>query len=165
MKQYIDPIVSKYIDLFKATNKDIVQYFHGEPFQIGKTSMPAVFISKRGTEVRTLTNASDEHSVLMRATVVVDVRSEIGDEKEIVAGIAKLTDIIEGRKDDGTYKLKDTALLDILRANVTVDSANNLRTDLSTITRVDYSELLNRRREQWFVESHIEFVAVFAQTR
>lgn len=162
---YTDPIIQKYLDLFKAKNKDIKGVFHGEPYQIAASEMPAVFITKRGTEVSVLTNSQDQHEMLLRITVVVDIRSEINEHKHIVAGVAKLMEIIEGRT-PGTFVLKDTSLLNILRTNVTVDSANNLRTNLGSITRVDYTEVLNRRNDgNWFVESHIEFVASFAQTR
>lgn len=161
---YSDPILTKYIDTLKAANTDIKMYYQGEPFRIPASYLPAVFISKTDTNVASFTNAEDEHQIGLRLTLVTDVREELDNEKDIVAGIARLYDIMEGR--DSDYSLKTTSILHILRTNMNLDTANNLRTDLSTTTRIDYSETLNRRNnEAWFVEANISYIAHFLQTR
>jgi hypothetical protein len=101
----------------------------------------------------------------MILTVITDIRHEIRDEKDIAPGIAQLYDLIEGR-DATTLTLKTQSLLHILRNNVLVDATTGLRTDLDTITRVDYGMTVGKREpEAWSVEAQVEFVAHFTQVR
>jgi len=164
MQPYKDPVAEKYIELFKAKNSAVKSYFYGEPFQIHASKVPALYVSKRNTEVRPITNSEDEYSMEFRLTLVTDVRQDWRDEQDIVEGITKLYDILEGR-DNGTYKLKEESLLNILRTNIEVDVGNNLRTDLSTITRVDYTDTINQRSQGWFIEGYIDFTSHYIQNR
>ena len=80
---------------------------------------------------------------------------------KIVEGVANLYDLMEGRNND--YTLKDTSILDILRSNINVDVAHNLRTDLGSLTRVDYG-VTDREPGIWTVEARVDFVCNFLQT-
>ncbi len=164
---YSDPILSKYIDLLKTKAGTIKVFFQGEPLRIGASQLPCVIISKRETMVGPHTNAEDEHKVGITLTVVTDIRSDLSTEDaqaNVVAGIATLYDLVEGRNVD--YTLKDTSILDILRSNPVVDSTYGLRTDLGTITRVDYGQTLrDRHKEEWSIEATIQLVAHFTQNR
>lgn len=168
MSKYIDPIIKKYFELFESAGVQVKKYYQGEPFKIAASEMPALFMQKTRTDARPINNAQDEHEAEYRITVVADVRNELDETGEIVAGIAQVMEILEGREldnDSNQYKLKTNSVLHVLRNNTEVDAAKNLRTDLRTSTRVDYGDTINRRDRDWFVESHIDFVAHFIQTR
>lgn len=164
---YQDPIIQKYIDLIKAGNRQLKVFYQGEPTRIGASVLPCCVISKRQTRVRHFTNAQDEHEVGISIRIIVDIRSELStseNDEKVIAGIAKLYDMVEGRNADLT--LKDTSILDILRTNELVDATYNLRTDLASITIVDYGETLaSRNPVEWLIEARVDLVAHFVQTR
>lgn len=162
---YKDPIITKIIDTIKANTASIKYFYYGDPLRVPVSNLPCAIIAKRETRVGNLTNAEDEHGIQMTITVVTDIRSELHDDKQLVAGFSSLYDIVEGREET-TYKLKTSSLLHILRNNVGLDPTNNLRIDLNTITRVDYGMTVNKRdSEAWALEGEIEFVAHFTQIR
>lgn len=167
-QKYEDPIIKKYSDLIKAKTNNFKAIFQGDPIRIGSSQLPCLIISKIETRVGQTSNTEDEHGIQMRMTVITDIRQELStndNDSKIVEGIASLYDICEGR-DETTFALKDTSILDILRTNQLVDATYNLRTDLSTLTRVDYGETLRGRDpELWSTEARIDFVAQFIQTR
>lgn len=158
---YIDPIIAKYLDLVKTSTGAFKAFYQGDPIRVPASNWPCLIISKRETRVGPLTNAEDEHGIALIATVLVDVRKDLSDDKSIVAGIGSLYDIVEGRNAD--YTLKSNSLLGILREHIDVDT--NLRTDLSTITRVDYGTTRQREPESWSIEAEIEWIAHFTQNR
>jgi hypothetical protein len=164
---YSDPIIAKYIALIKANTGAIKMFYEGEPIRIPGSNYPCAIISKRETRVGPLSNAEDEHGIGMSITVITDVRSDLSTEEsiaEVVAGVASLYEIMEGRNAD--YSLKADSLLAILRHNIAVDLNNQLRTDLSSVTRVDYGQTLkDRPREEWSIEARVDFVAHFSQVR
>lgn len=164
---YTDPIISKYIDLIKTNTSAIKQFYQGEPIRIPATNFPCAIISKRETRVSALTNAEDEHGIALSITVIADVRQELTTEdsiKNAIAGVATLYDIIEGR--DADYTLKDDSILGILRSNPLVDATYGLRTDLGTVTRVDYGATLrDRAPEAWSIEGRVDIVVYFTQVR
>lgn len=166
--KYTDPIIKKYSDLIKAKTNIFKKIYQGDPIRIPASMLPCLIISKVETRVGQTSNVEDEHGIAMRMTVITDIRKELStneNDSQIVEGIASLYDICEGR-DNTTYALKDQSLLDILRTNQLVDATYNLRTDLSTLTRVDYGETLrDRDPEMWSTEARIEFVAQFIQNR
>ena len=162
---YLDPIITKYTDLIKAKNGAIVSYYQGEHLRVAQSLLPCCIISKTATNVGPLTNAEDAHEIGLRITIITDVRQDLSSEEsnaKIVEGVSSLYDIMEGRNAD--YTLKDTSILDILRSNITVDAANNLRTDLGSVTRVDYG-VTDREPGVWTVEGHLDFTTSFSQTR
>ncbi len=166
-QKYVDPILKKYADLIAANTNVFKAVYYGEPTRIPASLFPCLILSKRETRVGNLSNAEDEHGIAITMTVIYDIRKELStaeDDAKIVEGVAGLYDLVEGREAD--YTLKATSVLDILRSNVELDTANNLRTDLSTITRVDYGQTLrDRAPEQWSLEASIDFIAHFAQVR
>lgn len=163
MSQYQDPIITAYFELFKTGGLQVKEMFQGEPFKIPASQLPAIFIAKTSTTAQALNNAEDEHEASYRITLVTDVRQELSETKEVVAGVSKLMEIMEGRNADMT--LTTNSLLHILRNNINVNASTKLRTDLRTSTTIDYSDSINRREQDWFIESHIDFVAHFIQVR
>lgn len=162
---YADPIIKKYQDLIltemPGTFKGVYQ---GDPMNIPKSSLPALIISKTQTTIGQLTSAEDDHELSLILTVVTDIRDERSDDPEMVPGIANLYDIIEGR--DENYKLKAGTVLNVLRSNITVDAALNLRTDLGSLTRADYGLTIGKRaQDAYAIEGQVEFVARYSQLR
>ena len=164
---YQDPIITEYLNLIKASNGEIIEYHQGDPISVPAIGLPCCIISKRDTQVAALTNAEDEQAIGLSLTVIVDVRKELSTEEsrsKVSGEVAKLYDIIEGRDTDLT--LKDTSVLGILRHNPLVNSTYGLRTDLGTITRVDYGTTFrDRGREAWTIEARVDFTAHFSQVR
>lgn len=163
---YNDPIITKYIQLIKAATGDTFKsFFQGDPFRIPKASLPALIISKNQTNVTQLTNAEDAHQIGLTLSVITDIRDERSDDQHMTPGIAKLYDIIEGREET-TYKLKAASILNILRTNILVDGTYNLRTDLGSLTRVDYGLTIGKRSpEGYSTEGQVEFLATYTQVR
>ena len=164
---YQDTIIKKYIDLISATNKEIKMFYQGDPVKIPNSALPCCIISKRATAVGQITNSQDEHEVGLNITIVTDIREELSTDNDganLAPGIAKLYELVEGR--DANYKLKADSILNILRTNQLVDSANNLRTDLKTTTRIDYGQTLRQRNPaMWSVEARVEIIVNFIQIR
>lgn len=164
---YSDSILEKYINIIKAANGEFKTFYQGDPVRIPNSCLPCVIVAKSQTQAAQTSSSEDEHSVGIVITVVTDIRAELStgeNDSKIAEGVSKLYDLVEGRNAD--YSLKATSLLDILRSNQLLDVANNLRTDLSTPTRVDYGQTLRQRNpELWSVEARIEIVAQFIQTR
>jgi len=166
MEIYQDPIIKKYTDLITAAMPGVFKgIYQGDPIRVPASSLPALIVSKTATAMAPLTNSEDVHEMSLIVTVIVDLREEVNDDTEIVPGVAKLYDIIEGRE-QATYALKTDSILDILRSNIVVDAALNLRTDLGSITRADYGLTVGKRApETYAVEGQVEFVATFSQVR
>jgi hypothetical protein len=164
---YSDPIIQKYVELIKANTPAIREFYQGEPIRIPASSFPCAIISKRETRAGALPNAEDEHDIGMSITIIADVRKDLSTDDNIakaVAGVSTLYDIIEGRNED--YTLKEDSILGILRSNIVLDAAKNLRTDLGSMTRVDYGTTLrDRAQDQWSIEARVEFVCSFSQVR
>lgn len=163
---YSDPVIRKYQELIKAKTEGIFRgFYQGDPIRIPNSRLPAIVISKSQTQVGPLTNVEDEQGMAMILSVIVDVRDEINDDTQITPGIAKLYDIMEGREET-TYKLKVGSIINILRTNILVDATYNLRTDLSTITQVDYGLTIGKRApEAYAIEGQIKFIAYYTQLR
>lgn len=164
---YSDPVIDAYIRLIKANTPAIKTFYQGEPIRVPQSNLPCAIISKRETRAGALTNAEDQHAIGMSITIVTDVRKDLSTESSVanaVAGIENLYDILEGREDD--YTLKSQSILGILRSNILLDAARNLRTDLGAETRIDYGTTLkNRTPEEWTIEARLDFVCTFSQVR
>lgn len=166
MEIYADPIIRKYRELIEQAMPGVFRYiYQGDPLAVPKSNVPALIISKSQTRIGVHTNAEDEHEIRMVMTVITDIRDEASDDQKLVPGIARLYDIMEGR-DSTTFALKPNTVMDVIRSNIIIDAANNLRTDLGSITTVDYGMTLGKRdREALAVEAQIEFIASFTQQR
>ena len=163
---YNDPILQKYIDMIKTAAPGVFKgFYQGDPFRVPKSMLPAILVSKLQTNITTMTNAEDLYQIGISLTVITDIRDERDAETEMTPGIAQLYDIIEGRE-TGTYKLKQQSILNILRKNQIVDAANNLRTDLGTVTRADYGLTVGKRiPDGYATEGMVEFLATYSQLR
>lgn len=154
--------------MIEANTKRFKRFYQGDPLRVPVSLLPCLIATKLETRVGKLTNSEDEHGIAMRLTTIADIRQDLSTQENdagIVEGVATLYDICEGR-DPVTLELAPDSLLYILRHNMIVDSTTGLRTDLSTITRVDYGETLRERApEKWSIEAQIEFVAHFTQNR
>ena len=164
-KLYQDPVITKYIDAIKSVCGGFCKvYYIEDPIRVPATNLPCLIISSDETRIAQSTNAEDEHAMAFILTVVTDIRQDIQDDKMVSGSKRRLKDIVEGR--DTNYKLKTNSLLHILRNNVNIDVANNLRTSLTTITRIDYGITVDKRQpDAWGIEAQIEFVAEFIQLR
>lgn len=164
-EEYVDPILKKYADTIEGATSIFKRIYFGDPIRIGMSELPALIIAKLSTTAANMTNTEDVHQVRISLTVVTDVRETVSDDKTMVRGVNMLYNIIEGRQ-AGTYALKTDSLLYILRHNVELDSGQNLRTDLSTVTRVDYGMTIDKRATNaWAIEGTVDFIANFSQVR
>jgi len=136
-EQYKDPILKKYADLITANTSAFKQIFFGDPVRTGASDYPCLILAKIGTRVTNLTNTEDRHDIRISLTVVTDVRETLSDDHEMTRGVNALYNLMEGRNDTD-YTLKSDSLLGIIRHNVELDSGKNLRTDLDTMSQVDY---------------------------
>jgi hypothetical protein len=165
MEPYKDPILRKYVDMLQTAMPMLKVVYYGDPIKIPISSLPALVIAKLDTSVKNETNVEDLQSMRISITLVTDVRNDISDDKTMVSGTNMLYDLMEGRQET-TYQLKTNTILYQLRHNVELDPAQNLRTDLSTITKVDYGMTLGKRQEKaWSIEGIITLTAHFIQVR
>lgn len=162
-EEYKDPILVKYGDLISAT-KRYKRVFFGDPIRIASSELPALVIAKIDTRAGKFTNAEDIHEMRISFTVVTDVRNTISEDKLLVRGVNELYNLMEGRLTN--YQLKTDSLLYILRHNEIVDAANNLRTDLSSMSKIDYGMTMGKRQEEsWSIEGTLEVTTSFTQVR
>jgi hypothetical protein len=163
---YNDPIIEKYIELIKEKAGVFKVYYQGEPTRIPTVNLPCLIISKTGTTAGVHTNSEDQHLVSLSLTVVTDIRQELStseNDETVIAGIARLYQIMEGRNAD--YTLKPDSILDILRSNIAI-AGGNLRTQLGDSIAIDYGETLqNREPAEWRIQAKINLVAFFDQVR
>ena len=160
-----DPIIKKYFDLIQANTKAFKGFYYGDPIMIPTSMTPALIGARRATRTKTFTNAEDQHSMTLIFTIVADVRPDIQDDKQLVAGNNRLYDLMEGR-DPTTLLLKSTSLLAILRHNIDIDEAHQLWTDMSTPTQIDYGLVANKRaKPSWSIEGATTTVATLVQIR
>jgi hypothetical protein len=162
----MDPIIKKYFDIIKAATGDTFRaYYYGDPVRIPTSMTPAIIGARRATKTVTDTNAEDRHNMTLVFTVVADVRSDIQDDKTLVAGNQRIYDLIEGR-DPATLQLKPTSLLYILRHNQAIDESHQVWTDISTPSQVDYGLIANKRASpSWSIEGAITTTASLVQLR
>lgn len=162
-QEYIDPIMKKYGDLIQASNR-FKRIYYGDPVRVATSELPVLIISKIDTRASFLTNAEDIHAVRLSFTVVTDVRDTISEDKTMVRGVNELYNLMEGRQ--ANFQLSTDSLLYILRHNQVVDAANNLRTDLATMSTIDYGMTMGKRQEgAWSIEGTLEVTSTFTQLR
>lgn len=164
MNPYIDPVLKRYADLITASTPAFKRVYFGDPLRIATSEMPVLILQKLDTRFGKLTSAEDQHEMRISITVVADSRDSLSEDKLLVAGFGTLYDLMEGR--DENYQLKPQSLLYILRHNIDLDTARNLRTDLGSVTRVDYGTTVGKRgQDMWSIEGVIEITSVFSQLR
>lgn len=164
MPNYNDPIIQKYLDLIKDNRSDIKRFFNGIVTKVAASECPCIMIGIDNLEINDFSNVEDEHRINLILTLVTDVRRNFADTVRIDDGISKVVEILTGRESD--YKLKNESILNILRNNVSIDTTNNLRTDIGTITAVTPKEVaIGRMPDYWSAEGSIKFQAHFIQER
>ena len=164
-EEYQDPIMKAYVDLIKGKTNLFKRIYYGDPIRIGTSELPALVVAKVDSRISNLSNVEDLHMVRLSLTVITDVRDTISEDKTMVSGVNALYNLMEGRV-AGSYQLKPDSLLYIIRHNVELDVANNLRTDLNTISRIDYGMTMGKRKENaWSIEGQLELTAHFTQIR
>lgn len=162
--EYKDPIMKKYADLITASTSNFKRIYFGEPVRIAASELPALVITKIDSKIGNHSNAEDLHELRLAFTVVADVRDTISEDKLMVKGANALYNLMEGRADN--YTLNADSLLYILRHNVEIDVGNNLRTDLNTMSRIQYGMAMGKRSENgWSIEGTLEITANFTQIR
>lgn len=161
---YQDPVITKIFDLIRANTDIFKEFYYGDPIRVPASNLPAVILSREQTRIGNLNNAQDEHGMAMVMTIITDIRNDLSDYSNIVAGVNSLYSLVEGRS--ATYALNPQSMLYILRHNAELDVTNNLRIDLKTITAAEYGMTLGKRTEDgWAMEAQIKFVIHFTQTR
>jgi hypothetical protein len=164
IEEYQDPVLKKYIELIKSATNVFKAVYYGDPIRIPQSSLPALIVSKLDTRVTKLTNVEDEHEIHISFTIVANIRDTISEDKTMAAGTNSLYNMMEGR--NANYTLKDDALLNILRHTIDIDTAYNLRTDLKTITSVDYGMTVGKRGpDSYAMEAVVSIVAHYNQLR
>src|SRR5690348_10168252 len=133
----MDRLIQKYIALIKSKTSVFKAIYVGDPMKIPASRMPALVITRQGSSTQAVTNGEDQRNVTLQFTVVVDVRPDIQDDKLPVPGYGTIYDIVEGCGQD--MKLKASSLLGIIRGNLDIDSANQVWTDVSGPTRIQYA--------------------------
>lgn len=158
-----DPIIKLYFDLIEKNTPVFKAYYYGDPIRVPSSSMPVICASRRMTTVSYGDNANDEHAMQIVFTIIADVRKDIADDKQMVPGWDMIFDIVEGR-DPKTLLLKPDSLLSILRHNFGI--ANNLWTDVRTVTKVDYGLVANKRAPgSWSIEAAVTLTCTLVQLR
>jgi len=161
---YIDPVLKKYGDLIKQNCKAVKTVYYGDPVRVPSSNLPALVLAKLDTRVRKLTSAEDQHDIHISFTLITDIRDTISDEKTLAPGTNSLYNMMEGRNDD--YTLKSESILNVLRHNIDVDPQVNLRTDLESVTSVDYGITVGKRgAESFATEAVVSIIANFNQIR
>lgn len=165
MPEQQDVIIKKYFDLIASKTKAFKTFYYGDPIRIPASSMPALIGSRRSTRSKTFTNSEDKHDMQLVFTIVADVRGEIQDDKQMVAGNRLLYELMEGR-DPSTYLLRPDSLLYILRHNVDIDPTHQIWGDIAASTSIDYGLVANKRANpSWSIEGTITTVASLVQIR
>jgi len=163
MTAYSDPLTQKLFDLIDASDGGaIISYYHGDPFMIPRSDLPALIGVKDATEVRDNSVAEDQHEVRIVLTLVTDVRNDFGDTAGVVAGWQTLYDIFEGRNAD--YTLKSTSIMDILRSNSELNNQAHIDTTVPMV--VNYGFTLGKRGENSIsLEASLSVPIYFTQVR
>lgn len=159
---YTDPILNEIVQLVKASNKDIKEFYHGDPLIIPRSNLPSCIISKATTSIADENMAEDMHRLNLVITVVTDIRQDFNIEDGLVAGWSSLYDILEGRLENGT--LKSTSITDILKSNANL--GYDAQIDVDVPLRIDYGLTVGKRGERTIaVEANLFFTVFVDQLR
>ena len=168
MPQYEDPIIAKYLTLIEDNTEGIKGFYNGLVAKIPSSMLPAVMISIESTEIDEFSDAEDEHRINFVLTYIGDIRDSIED-SHLVTTLSEVLDALTGREEEGSstpYALRTTSILHILRNNLNVDTSNNLRTDVGSVTVVTPSEIATGRFPGYYTaEGTVRFQAHFTQIR
>lgn len=164
MSAYKDPIVQKYLDLVKDNTSGIRGFYNGFVAKIPASMLPAVMISIESVEGISFSNDEDEHRVTLVLTYVADIRQTF-EESALATTLNKVVEALVGREETD-YSLKTSSILYILRNNIDIDTANNLRTDVGSFSVATPGEVVTGRFPGLYsAEGTIKFLAHFVQER
>ncbi len=163
MSKYADPIINKYLELIKANTSGIKGFYNGFVAKIPSSMLPAVMLQIESTEAESFSNVEDVHRIKIALMYIADIRQTL-ENSEMLTSLNDVLEALVGR--DSTYSLKSTSILDILRSNLNVDTANNLRTDVGSFEVVTPGEIATGRFPGLYTaEGTIRFTAHFTQIR
>ena len=162
---YQDTIIQKYLNLIKDNvGGGIKVFYNGTKMQIPLSSLPMVMIDIEGTEATEFSNTEDQHIVSLVLTYIADMRQDTSAAQLMEEGFGKVVEALVGRSSD--YSLKTKSILYVLRHNLNIDTDNNLRTDVGSITVATPRQVgTGRMPGYWSCEGTIRFKAHFIQTR
>lgn len=134
---YKDPIIRKLIEKLTEEGPEALRgrYIYGDPVLIGKSRLPACFITKERTDIRVGDNMNDEHLITVALNVVYDARADLNTPGEVI-GMNSLYDIVEGRLDD--YSIRPDSLAGIMRKYQVLDGDNRLFVSVGSDTEIVY---------------------------
>ena len=165
---YEDPIINKYLTLIKDNTTDIKGFYNGLIAKIPSSMLPAVMISIETTDVDEFSNIEDEHRINLVLTYIGDIRQTFED-SALVTTLNRVIDALVGREATSSstpYALKTTSILHIIRNNLNIDTSNNLRTDVGSVTVVTPSEIATGRFPGLFTaEGTVRFQTHYSQIR
>lgn len=168
MPQYEDSVIKKYLDLIEENTDGIKGFYNGLVAKIPSSMLPAVMISIESTEADEFSDAEDEHRINLVLTYVGDIRESLED-SALVTTLNRVLDALVGREVSGSatpYALKTTSILHILRNNLNIDTSNNLRTDVGSVTVVTPGEIATGRFPGFYTaEGSVRFQAHYSQIR
>lgn len=164
MALYRDPIIAKLISVLSASGPSFLKnrYFSGDPLQVPKSQLPAVFITKDNTTIAPATNAEDASVMPLVANVVLDLTRDWNQAFDRVNSSDMLYEAVEAR--NANYTLKSTSLAYLLRKNVQLDT--NLWISADSELTIDYGVGIEKRGPGIFtVEAVLRFTVTHHQIR
>ncbi len=162
---YKDPIIQKYLDLLEDELSGVRTFYNGTRVRIPASSLPMIMIDIESETIGDFSTSEDEHLVDLVLTYIVDMRKETSATELIEQGLQKVKRVLVGRDEDD-YTLKSDSVADILRKNLSIDSNNNLRTDINSVSIITPSEVATGRMPgYWSAEGTVRFQAHFIQQR
>lgn len=173
---YNDPIAKLLIAKFKEFgHKDLVNnYIHGTPMVMAQNQMklPAVFISGGvDSDTRTETNTSDQSSVLYRATIIMDMKSEWLTGRNRVGAEMDMHKYLIGRDENmdmlGTSTADGRGSLEyVCRKHHVLDGEKRLYIDLGSGTKARIvPNIEGRGSGMYLYEGILEFRVVHNQRK
>lgn len=154
---YQDPIIQKVIDMLDANGPSKLQgrYINGDVLLPNGSELPMCYICKDQVLAQPADNMEDEHLQMLVATVILDIRDDINEAYNSVAGMPELWDICEGR-DPNNYRLREDTMLYQLRNSQQLD--NKFWLGVGTPVQINYGMGVQRRGPGIFsIEAVIRF--------
>lgn len=164
MASYHDPMITRIIQILNAEGPSQLKnrYYYGDPLMVAKAMLPAVFITKDKTMIRSASTAEDELRMPMVINVVMDLTSDFNKAFNDTQSANTLYELVEGR--DNHYQLKPTSIAYILRKYQQLD--NQLWIDANTTLELDYGIGVQKRGPGIYtVESVIRLNVLHHQLR
>jgi hypothetical protein len=113
---YKDPLIQLVIDKLDADGPSKLQsrYINGDVLMPNQSELPIAYVAKDTVKMGAASNMEDEHIHSLVLTVILDMKQDLNEVYDMVAGTPELYEMVEAR-DDVTYQLKADTLLYNLR--------------------------------------------------